>query len=188
MQGEDCPDFVLKSDDDMYINLAALLEVVKDYQPEDRVLLGDLICGSKPYLNRASKYFVPDNQFAKTTYPPYLSTAYLMSRSTVMILQQAAHITPIFPMEDVFVTGILAGSSGIRPQDHPGFSYRHRQLEPCQVNRTVTTHRVRPREMVGVWREAKMAQKPGWRKLQKREEGCPSGKGWLPKNYLPGIC
>ena len=196
-QEDECPEFVLKSDDDMYVNLAALLEVVAAYQPEDRVLLGDLICGAKPCLSRKSKYFVPNNQFAKTTYPPYLGTAYLMSRDTLMDLHKAAQHTPTFPMEDVFVTGILAGISGIRTQDHPGFSSRHWRLDHCSVARTVTTHRVTPEEMVKVWQQLQEAimvdrrKKPKARsakeeqKLLSGRKGCEGEeKGWLKRKRL----
>ena len=58
-------------------------------------------------------------------------------------------------LEDVFVTGILAARAGIRPLDHPGFSYSHRKLEPCSVTRTVTTHRVGPGKMVDLWKSIK---------------------------------
>ena len=202
-QEDECPDFVLKSDDDMYVNLASLLGVVAAYQPEDKVLLGDLICGAKPCLSSKSKYYVPHNKFANTTYPPYLGTAYLMSRDTLMELHRAAQHTRTFPMEDVFVTGILAGISGIRPRDHPGFSSRHWRLDHCSVVRTVTTHRVTPEEMVQVWQrlqEAIMVDRLGRKKPKDRSakeeqkllrgrRGCAGEeKGWLKRKRLLLSC
>ena len=181
-KGGGCPQHVLKTDDDMYINLSALLMVAQSQGTVKKVLLGALICGSKPTQDRTSKWFVPNNRFVFKTYPPYLSgTAYLMSRSTVKSLHAAAKHQATFPLEDVFVTGILAARAGIRPRDHPGFSYRHRKLEPCSVTRTVTTHRVGPGEMVDLWKSIKKMKGEG-------NKACHGEKRWLSREHGPGKC
>ena len=172
-----CPRFVLKTDDDIYINLSVLWREAR--RSEERyLLLGALICRSKPTRDKSSKWFVPGNEYASTTYPPFLSgTAYLMSRDTVRELHKVTKYVTTFPLEDVFVTGILAKKAGIRPQDHPGFSYRHRDLDPCSVRKTISTHKVEPREMEKVWRDAR-----------RRKEECSRGEEWAPRNHWSGTC
>ena len=42
--------------------------------------------------------------------------------STQKRLLEASHSVPIFHMEDVYLTGMLSRSIGVRPQYHPGFT------------------------------------------------------------------
>ena len=53
--------------------------------------------------------------FSRKVYPNYLSgTAYLMSRSTALSLYEASVKVPIFHLEDIYVTGILAEQVNFR--------------------------------------------------------------------------
>ena len=71
---------LMKTDDDMYINVKNAHEVAISKQNIDR-LIGHLICQSAPHRNPKSKWHMPESIYPWKFYPPFLSgTAYLMSR------------------------------------------------------------------------------------------------------------
>ena len=89
--------------------------------------------------------------FAQPRLPPYLlGNAYLMSRTTVRKLLAATPGVRYLPLEDVYVTGLLAEKAGIRSVYHPGFhtrltelKMREPQIASCAAG-DVTIHHVRP--------------------------------------------
>jgi beta-1,3-galactosyltransferase 1 len=87
------------------------------------------------------------------TYPKYLSgTGYVMSARTVKKLFEAALRTPLFHLEDVYITGMCSRAAKIKPQDHPGFSYQRRKLEPCAYKHQLfTSHHMNSTDLRSVW-------------------------------------
>ena len=82
-------------------------QVVANKKPN--LLVGSLICGAIPIRDPHNKWYCPDYMFSRKVYPNYLSgTSYLMSRSTALSLYEAAPKVPIFHLEDIYVSGILA--------------------------------------------------------------------------------
>ena len=79
--GDRSPQYVMKTDDDMYINLAKLYEIVKTNK-KPNLLTGSLICNAIPIKDPYNKWFVPNYMFSERRYPNYLSgTAYLMQKA-----------------------------------------------------------------------------------------------------------
>ena len=64
--------YVMKTDDDMYINLVKLYEFVQMNQ-KPNLLLGSLICNAVPIKDPDNKWFVPSYMFSEKKYPNYLS-------------------------------------------------------------------------------------------------------------------
>lgn len=134
-----CPGvpYVLKTDDDMYINLLTLSTLVARHAAEAEaasargdsnkassrdLLVGSLICGAVPIRDGQNKWYSPQYMFGEKVYPNYLSgTGYAMSRGAAERLLDASDRAPLFHLEDVYVTGILAREARLRPRDHPGF-------------------------------------------------------------------
>ena len=107
---------------------------------DPQLLVGSLIRDAVPIRDPANKWHAPTYMFSDTVYPDYLSgmklgqkhqkfkgvllkksfyllysgTGYLMSCSTAMALYTASLDTPLFHLEDIFVTGILASKVNIR--------------------------------------------------------------------------
>jgi len=143
--------YVLKTDDDMYINLVKLWELVQANK-KPKLLMGSLICNAVPIKDPYNKWYVPKYMFAERRYPNYLSgTAYLMSRQALAALYQASLDSPLFHLEDIYITGLLARKAGIRAQDHIGFSYTRRKLNSCLFRQTVSTHHVKHNEMRAIY-------------------------------------
>lgn len=99
--GDRSPQYVMKTDDDMYINLAKLYEIVKTNK-KPNLLTGSLICNAIPIKDPYNKWFVPNYMFSERRYPNYLSgTAYLMQKAplqyfnTVLIIIHYAFLSCI---------------------------------------------------------------------------------------------
>lgn len=150
-KGKTGPQYVLKTDDDMYINLEKLWDLAKTNK-KPQLLMGSLICNAVPIKDPYNKWFVPKYMFNERNYPNYLSgTGYLMSRKTVSALYQASLDSPLFHLEDIYITGILARKASIKPLDNIGFSYIRRKLNSCLFRNTVSTHHVKHAEMRAIY-------------------------------------
>ena len=90
--------------------------------------------------------------FSERQYPSFLAgPGYLMSRSTARRLLAASPAVPVFHLEDVYITGLLARKAGIRPVNRHGFSGEERpEVAACLPRSLVTAHRIRPHEMAGI--------------------------------------
>ena len=64
--------YLLKTDDDMYINLPKLYEIVQANK-KPNLLLGSLICNAIPIKDPYNKWYVPSYMFSGKRYPNYLS-------------------------------------------------------------------------------------------------------------------
>lgn len=90
--------------------------------------------------------------YSEKTYPNYLSgTGYVMSMSVASKLYQAALVTPLLHLEDVYITGLCAKRAKVRPVNHPGFSYIPRKIDPCILRNAITTHKVNASNMYVIW-------------------------------------
>ena len=169
--------YVLKTDDDAYINLKNLHNLVIKNKRTD-LLMGTLICGNRPIRDPYNKHFSPKYMYGKSSYPNYLlGTAYLMSRSITSKLYEAALETPAFHMEDVFITGILAQSIGVRPEDDVRFSYIERLATPCFYEQTISSHHLSINEMKDMYKKVK----------EKQSKCAPNEKKFL-RTYGSGQC
>ena len=171
-------EYLFKTDDDIYVNLPQLYRIARDNK-KPSLLMGTLICNAVPIKDPHNKWFVPRYMFKEKKYPNYLSgTGYLMNRETALKLYTAALDTPLFHLEDIYITGILSRSVGIRPIDNVGFSYVRRKLNSCLFRQTVTTHQIHHQEMIDIYAKIQ----------QTKNTKCPVIKTRLLRNYGPGRC
>uniref|UniRef100_A0A1B6DVG6 Hexosyltransferase n=1 Tax=Clastoptera arizonana TaxID=38151 RepID=A0A1B6DVG6_9HEMI len=135
--------FLMKTDDDIYVNLPVLVEMLIYYGTKRNLLFGALICRAKPILDVTNKWYTPTYMFKETVYPNYLSgTGYVMSKDVASRLYKAALDTPLIHLEDVYITGICARAARLRPWNHPGFSYQRLHLAVSCHPRIITNHRL----------------------------------------------
>ncbi|KAG8195490.1 hypothetical protein JTE90_010794 [Oedothorax gibbosus] len=146
--------FIMKTDDDMFVHLPNLFRLLKTKKKTaaKNLLLGCLIKGATPVKDWHSKWYVPDSIFPGRVYPPYLSgTGYVLSRNAVTLLYRTALSTPFFYLEDVFVTGICASRAGLSPTNHEGFKFYKRKSDTCAFRSLITAHRMSPKELRQMW-------------------------------------
>lgn len=125
------PVWVLKTDDDMFINVDRLLKVAHDMS--NSKMIGRLTCGAAPIKDHTSKLYMPKYLYPASVYPGYLSgTAYLLRGDLVPTLLENSLTIPLIHLEDIYVTAILARQSHYFPDDSPFFTYDHLDpKDPC---------------------------------------------------------
>lgn len=165
--------FIMKCDDDTFVNVPNLLHVllggtvplykaaisfydtntVAVKSPKNRLvpgkhlLTGFLFCDAKPIGDTSSKWYSPTYMYDKDVYPNYLSgTAYLMNFATAKLLYRASLSTPIFHLEDVYLTGIVADRVKIRRRHHPLFFYSYTK-DLCALRGMISQHHLQPSEI-----------------------------------------
>ena len=70
-------------------------------------------------------------------------TGYVMSKTTASKLYHSSFDVPIFHLEDIYITGILAEKSDIKPIDYAGF----RGPITCMDSLTISTNRMKISKM-----------------------------------------
>ena len=130
-----CPGakYVATMDDDMFLNLPGLQnQLLHDKSLPDKLVMGRLLCNSRPVRDPTDKLYCPDHMFTGDIYPNYVSgRGYVISGNLIPRLLEAALVTPLFHMEDIYITGILTAKIGVRPTDSVGFSHEDRDANPC---------------------------------------------------------
>lgn len=151
-----CPGaaFMLKTDDDMFINVARLLTLASKRDPAERVIYGRLAKKWKPIRNARSKYYVSRQQYKPAVFPDFTTgPAYLVSRSVVGELYRAALGRTYFKLEDVFMTGIVAHYINVQRMHVNEFLNKRVSFHPCNVQKGVSIHMVRASEQFDLWKK-----------------------------------
>lgn len=161
-------DFVMKTDDDILIHIPNLLEAISNAQNSDsllmchenrmrRILRKDLL-DQVALPTSYHKYEVSENELPGEYYPPYCSgMAYVFSSSVRDRLLDATKATPIFFIEDVYLTGFCRHKAGIIITPHSGITLR----PPINVNQAacifrdgrITSQEVGADELRHLWAE-----------------------------------
>ena len=165
-----CPeaDFLLKTDDDMFIHLKRLLYTIKSLRSStaalspNGIIVGNVAAGWKPVRNPQSKYYITQEQYTETSYPPFVTgPSYLISRPAFDLLQQAAMNRPFFHLEDVFITGIVAESVDVPRRLAVEFRNNATPIPTrflgCTLTKTISIHKVKPEEQIEL---SRMAENP----------------------------
>ncbi|CAG7785347.1 unnamed protein product, partial [Allacma fusca] len=118
------PQFILKTDDDIFINVDRMLKVAHD-MPHAK-MIGRLTCGATPIADWNSKLYMPKYLYPGKVYPGYLSgTGYMIRANIIPTLLHNSQKTPLIHLEDIYVTALLARHSRIYPDDSSFFTYSH---------------------------------------------------------------
>ncbi|KAG5676379.1 hypothetical protein PVAND_006220 [Polypedilum vanderplanki] len=166
--------YIMKSDDDTFINVPNLLHVLlggtvplykstlpyydkttiyvtksKNRLSETKhLLLGYKFCNAKKISNTNSKWYVPNYLYSGDYYPDYLSgTAYLFTFDTALMLYNGSISVPLFHLEDVYLTAFVAEKVKIKRTHHPLFFYQYNTKDKCSMIGMISQHQISPAEM-----------------------------------------
>ncbi|CAG5123906.1 unnamed protein product [Candidula unifasciata] len=118
--------FVLRTDDDIEVNVSALISVLHRTSHS----LNNFIIGMKrtkdPPRRDNSKYYISEQEYPYPVFPPYLLGGLLgYPVSTARLLYEAAMRTQPIWLEDVYITGICAYKLHIPILEDPEFVFKH---------------------------------------------------------------
>lgn len=146
--------FLLKTDDDMFINVERLLILAGKRDPAERAIYGRLAKKWKPIRNARSKYYVSRQQYKPAVFPDFTTgPAYLVSRSVIGELYHAALSRTYFKLEDVFMTGIVAHYINVRRVHVNEFLNKRVSFHPCNVQKGISIHMVHASEQFDLWKK-----------------------------------
>lgn len=146
--------FLLKTDDDMFINVPRLQAFTIKHAKEKNVIFGRLAKKWKPIRNKKSKYYVSQAQFKHAIFPDFTTgPAYLLSSDIIRKLYDAALDQTYLKLEDVFVTGIVANKLGIKRTHANEFLNKKISYSACNVQRGISIHMVKYSEQFDLWKK-----------------------------------
>lgn len=146
--------YVLKGDDDVFVNTFRVIEFLKDL-PQNKaedLFIGDVIRNAAPYRDQKVKYFIPKSVF-NGRYPSYAGGGgYLFSGSVALRLYVMSSQVLLYPIDDVY-TGMCLEKLGLTPETHSGFKtidvdYK---LTPCMYRSLMVVHSRTLRELLTIW-------------------------------------
>lgn len=176
----DRADFILKTDDDLLIHIPNLMEAILSSKDPETLLL----CREnrrqkilrKEFLDKVPdsyrKYEVPETELPGVYYPPYCSgMAYAFSKAVRTRLLLASQVTPVFFIEDVYMTGFVRYKAGVIIKDNEGITLRP-YLKGSQAICAFREGRITSQEL----NEADMRQM--WAELNTQGYFCPKLLGY----------
>ncbi|XP_041370539.1 lactosylceramide 1,3-N-acetyl-beta-D-glucosaminyltransferase A-like isoform X2 [Gigantopelta aegis] len=112
--------YLLKSDDDVYVNTPVLLDKMRRYESVLQKFLIGRIHPVKPVPREGdipkpeAKWIISRKEYSEDLYPAYLKgSAYAMTRAALPDLYAASMEVHYIKIEDVFLTGLCANKAGI---------------------------------------------------------------------------
>ncbi|XP_076314444.1 beta-1,3-galactosyltransferase 5-like [Tachypleus tridentatus] len=160
-------DFVMKTDEDIFVHVPNLLNILHNfYSTKERTL----ICHfnrvrrilRKDFLDTVPphyiKYMVTDKELPGQYFPPYCAgLGYVFPISVGEDLYKAALSTPVFFIEDVYITGFCRYKARVEMYDHPSFTLKpsiHPQQGSCAFSDgRVTSQELEPQELQELWKQ-----------------------------------
>ncbi|XP_064648165.1 beta-1,3-galactosyltransferase 1-like [Lineus longissimus] len=153
-----CPtvEFVLKSDEDMIINVPYLVKLLFKF-PLHNEIMGSINTNAPVMRYASSKWGVSRERYPLPTYPPYMSgNSYVVSTAVARTLFETSKYVPLINIEDAYITGVLARIANVEHRNVEGFTYWGSPLiEPCDfiLNRKVTGTHMTPSLMYKLWKD-----------------------------------
>ncbi|XP_046405932.1 beta-1,3-galactosyltransferase 5-like [Ischnura elegans] len=151
-----CPKvhFVLKTDDDMFINVPRLLSFINKHSGDKRTIYGRLAKKWKPIRNKKSKYYVSPQQYKPAVFPDFTTgPAYLLTSDTIHDLYVTTLNRTYLHLEDVYTTGIVAQDLKIKRVHANEFMNRRILFHACNIQKGISIHMVKYPEQFDLWKK-----------------------------------
>jgi len=153
-----CPQakFLMKTDDDIYVNINRLLEFLEQNHSQSKKLIIGCV---KNGPEGAPQPISPSGVSFKPFHPPFTAGAgYVISGDLVEQLYRTSLDVRLVLVEDAFVTGYCARKvGGVTTRHNKGFSCGQLVTDDCDMQHMFTGHKVTP---VRMWQiHGKMVEK-----------------------------
>lgn len=101
--------FILKMDDDMLLNAVSMDKFCEENRQAEKTLYGIMVKGWNPLRDKTSKWYISEQEYPATFYPPFINGPYLITGDSVFSLYtEIIQSLPALAFDDVYVTGIIA--------------------------------------------------------------------------------
>ena len=130
-------EFLLKADDDVFINPYKLMDYLKKPDtPKTKLYTGQCWHGAIPM--RGGKYGVSLEEYNKTKYPDFCpGPAYLLSSDLVHKLVEMFDVSKKpFKLEDVYIGMLIEKMGDVKARPNPWFRY----VGPCKLTPDTISH------------------------------------------------
>lgn len=147
--------FVMKTDDDMYLNIPALFYVINTHKDALQTSVGGAChLQAVPHRDSRSKWYASKQSYPNARYPGFCSgTGYVTSMNVVKKVYEISPHIPFFHLEDVYVALCIKKLKySLKPV--PGFNSGRVRPDPCvyKSNRKmVTSHELPPEMIERIW-------------------------------------
>ncbi|XP_063811116.1 beta-1,3-galactosyltransferase 5-like [Pseudophryne corroboree] len=142
------PQYILKTDDDCFINTDYLPSLLGQHSPGTLLYVGSVFPEGKRVVIRepTSKWYVAERDYKRDLYPPYASgIGYMLSLDVAMVIIGLAEIVPAIPVEDAYI-GILAERARVRPLSSARFAKHNVRWGICNYRFLMVIHGVAPED------------------------------------------
>lgn len=145
--------FLLKTDDDMFINFPVLLALLGRYANKENVIIGKVAKRWQPIRNKKSYYYVSPGEFNEKYYPDFTTgPAYVMTNDVIGRIYNASMNGVFFKLEDVYLTGVVARNVSVTRVSRPEFyNSRPKKVDACTVKKYAAVHMLKPEEVMMLW-------------------------------------
>ena len=149
--------YLLKADDDMYINVPLLIttldQLSKSYSGRPFVV-GSVQVGAVPQRDKKNKWYTPRSAFKENVFPRYCSgTAYAMTMSAAVAIHRISESVPFFWLEDVYITGLCTRKAKIQVINDNRFTYNKPQVSGRTFQHQISGHRYSIEEIRKIHKE-----------------------------------
>ena len=134
--------FLLKMDDDAFLNTRALISLLKNPKtPREKLYTGWV--NEHPTVKRHGKWKVSQSEYNGTFYPPFCpGLGIVLSSDVVDAFVGLFDVVQKFRLDDVYIA-LLANKTGVKPIHNPNFEVWPNNKDRCRfINRTLVRHAV----------------------------------------------
>lgn len=132
--------FLLKADDDVFINTPAVVNLLnKSSTPKEKLYMGFVY--NNPVVQRKGKWLVTREEYNETHFPNFCAgPGFILSRDVVRLFVDIFDTIPKFKIDDVYV-GMLAKEAGVTGMHNSGFQTPPYLSKTCVLlNNTLVRH------------------------------------------------
>ena len=145
--------FVLKVDDDMFINMQLLVDFCET-RTFTNSIIGHIAKKWKPHRDAKSKWFVSQSVFNGTVFPNFATgPCYMFSGDVSKPLSEQSYKMKPLHLEDVFMTGIVAEAAKVRRLNYALMKNVRVKVNHCNFKRLMTSHKHTPKEIITLWNQ-----------------------------------
>ena len=149
-------EYVLKVDDDNYVNVTNLLNILRKQNPRDNVMIGRVHYKSSVSRSQISKWYVPYSLYPYTHFPPYADgSSYAMPIHVATDIIEISGAVRLIFLEDVYIGMCMRTLKyKLRNQESMNFPQQIARIKKYHcLPRVTTVHRMPLKDVRNMWVE-----------------------------------